>query len=337
MGGGVRRLVHKLLETLRFARYGPTRVERLEAMVPVWQSMQEASRTAAALDEARRAEQARVNEGLQEQLTQAFGQLAAQAAAHADAERRIAAAAQAAREELQGLRAQMLGLAAALDRVAAPPPHAPQAAPRSAAALEESFYPLLEAHFRGSEGDVEARLSAYREWVDAMPAGAIADIGCGRGEWLALLARWGRQAVGVDSNALVVGELRDKGLQVVHADAIEWLHGQPAASFAGVTVFHVVEHMPFGIILRLMLEAHRVLVPGGKLVIETPNPENVTVSTLSFWLDPTHLRPLPPQLLQLALRFCGFEPPTVLRLHPPEDGSGPGRDYALIAGKAAAQ
>lgn len=331
------RLVHKLLETLRFARYGPTRVASLEGLFPLVQSMQEAIRTAGAVDEARRAEQARVNEGLQEQLAQAFSQLAAQAAAHAQSERQNAAAAQAVREELQGLRAQLLGMAAALDRVAAAPPRAPHAVPASAAALEESFYPLLEAHFRGSEGDVEARLCAYREWVDAMPAGTIADIGCGRGEWLSLLARWGRKAVGVDSNALVVAELRDKGVQVDEADAIEWLNGRPAACFAGVTVFHVVEHLPFGVILRLMLEAHRVLVPGGKLVIETPNPENVTVSTHSFWLDPTHLRPLPPQLLQLALRFCGFEPPTVLRLHPPEDGSGPGRDYALIAGKAAAQ
>jgi hypothetical protein len=43
------------------------------------------------------------------------------------------------------------------------------------------------------------------------------------------------------------------------------------------------------------------------LVLETPNPENLSVSTLGFWGDPTHLRPLPKDLVSFICTFVGFE------------------------------
>ncbi|MEJ6021936.1 class I SAM-dependent methyltransferase [Ramlibacter sp. PS4R-6] len=322
-------IVRKLLDMLRFARYGPTRVTGVEQRV---QSLEGVAQD----DQVRWSGQQRANDSLQQQLTDANLRIDRLLEQLAQAERRLAETAEDARRDAAALRGQVGGFAAALDRVSAPSQDRPAAVSPSAAGLEEGFYPLLESYFRGSEGDVGQRLAAYREWVDAMPPGRVADLGCGRGEWLALLAQWGRGGVGVDSNAVVAAELRAKGLQVEEADAVRWLQGQPEASFAGVTAFHLVEHLPFGVLLRLLMEAHRVLAPGGSLVLETPNPENVDVATRSFWLDPTHQRPLPVELLELALRYCGFGKPTVLRLHPPP-GGGPGRDYALIANKAAAQ
>lgn len=212
-------------------------------------------------------------------------------------------------------------------------------------ALEEAFYPALEQQFRGTLDEIRARQLPYHPWVAAAPEGAVADIGCGRGEWLGLLQEWGRDGIGVDLNSVMVGELQARGLNAVHADALVWLRQQADDSLAAITSFHVVEHLPLGVLLQLVDEARRVLKPGGVLILETPNPENLLVATQSFWLDPTHQRPLPPGLLEFIAVHAGLRHETTLRLSPPEmDGQAiadptlralmtQGRDYAVVARK----
>jgi O-antigen chain-terminating methyltransferase len=345
-------IIDKLIDTLNFLRYGPTQARGLQQQLrDAQQQLQEQLRVMQAATQADRDRQSAheaASQKLQaliveahekivavgQQLERAQQQAAIAEAANANSMRDLG---ESLRRDLDSVRSQLSGLATALDRAVAAPDGATRAVPSSVAALEEGFYPMLEKHFRGSQDDVKRRLSSYRESVDAMPNGPVADLGCGRGEWLELLASWGREAIGVDSNALFVADLRGRNLRVEEGDATQWLQRQPEASLAGVTVFHVVEHLPFGAMLRLMMESHRVLKPGGILIVETPNPENLEVATQTFWLDPTHQRPLPAELVELATRYCGFAQSKVLRLNPPEGGNAPGRDYALIASKAAAQ
>lgn len=254
-----------------------------------------------------------------------------------------------ARRAADWTRNQVSALGAALDRLQRPGAAPGTAVPAGAAAAEEGFYPTLEHHFRGSTEDLRERLGAYRRWIQDLPTGPVVDLGCGRGEWLELLRDWGVSATGVDLNAPNVDGMRARGLDVHHADALEWLQAQPEGSLAAVTTFHVIEHLPFGVLLRLVQEARRVLVPGGRLIMETPNPENVIVATQTFWLDPTHVRPLPPALLEVVVRDAGFELDALLRLNPPEDDAHDiadptlrglmteGRDCAVIARKPAAE
>ncbi len=247
--------------------------------------------------------------------------------------------------ETEWVRNQVSALGAALDRARMPATGGSNAPAPSVVAAEEGFYPTLEHHFRGSTEDLRERLGAYRPWIQDLPPGQVADLGCGRGEWLELLADWNIDAVGVDLNAPNIDGMRARGLTVDHADALEWLQARPEASLAAVTSFHVIEHLPFGVLLRLVQEARRVLVPGGRLIMETPNPENVIVATQTFWLDPTHVRPLPPALLEVVVRDAGLELEALLRLNPPaggEDIADPtlralmtqGRDCAVVARKA---
>jgi O-antigen chain-terminating methyltransferase len=58
----------------------------------------------------------------------------------------------------------------------------------------------------------------------------------------------------------------------------------------------------------------RVLRPGGLLILETPNPENIVVGTANFYLDPTHQRPLPPPLLAFLPEYHGFARTKIMRL-----------------------
>lgn len=223
-----------------------------------------------------------------------------------------------------------------------PGPTQPSASP-GVTALAQAFYPAFEREFRGTYEQILDRQRVYRERLENLPDGKVADLGCGRGEWLALLREWGIEAVGVDDNALNVSTLQESGFDAVRDDALAWLRRQPDASLAAVTAFHLVEHLSFDVLLALLEDARRVLAPGGLLLLETPNPENVLVATQSFWLDPTHRKPIPPQLLEFAVSWSGFRCEAVLRLHPPEDDKSAqpdptlralvssGRDYAVIA------
>jgi O-antigen chain-terminating methyltransferase len=83
-----------------------------------------------------------------------------------------------------------------------------------------------------------------------------------------------------------------------------------------ISAFHLVEHLAFDDLVRLLDQAVRVLRPGGILLLETPNPNNLLVSSGHFYLDPTHVKPLPPDLLEFLVASRGFEEIEVRHLHP---------------------
>ena len=65
-----------------------------------------------------------------------------------------------------------------------------------------------------------------------------------------------------------------------------------------------------------------MLMPGGLLILETPNPENLVVGTSHFYLDPTHQRPIPPELLSFLPEYYGFAKLKTLRLQERRELSG---------------
>jgi O-antigen chain-terminating methyltransferase len=134
---------------------------------------------------------------------------------------------------------------------------------------------------------------------------------------------------------------------VATQDAVAALKALPDESQVIVSGFHIAEHLPFSNLQLLVQEALRVLKPAGLLILETPNPENITVGTANFYLDPTHQRPIPPQLLSFLPEHYGYAKVKVLRLQ--EDKSLAGKaqtslgdvlggvspDYAVVAQKYA--
>lgn len=191
------------------------------------------------------------------------------------------------------------------------------AAPALAAALDERAYLELERRYRGTEEEIAERLQVYLPYLERVPAGRpVLDLGCGRGEALALLAGAGLQARGVDANASMVAHCRRRGLEAVQGDLFAVLADVEEASLGGVVAFHVVEHLPPAAVDRLVRLAGRALAPGGALILETPNPLSVLVAARSFWLDPTHVRPVHPETLRLLYELAGFGEIEHLPLHP---------------------
>ena len=98
-------------------------------------------------------------------------------------------------------------------------------------------------------------------------------------------------------------------------DAITELRSVEGSSETLITAFHLVEHLPEKAVRQLIEEALRVLIPGGLLILETPNPDNLSVGSNSFYLDPTHQCPIPALRLQFLVENTGFEDAHILRLN----------------------
>ena len=178
----------------------------------------------------------------------------------------------------------------------------------------DHLYNAFEDLQRGSYAEIQSRLGVYLADVPTSDDPVI-DIGCGRGEWLDLLKQKGVPAYGVDNNPDVAERAVGRGLDVRTADAIEHLAELKDRTVAAVTAFHVAEHLPLEALIALIDGALRVLRPGGKLILETPNPSNLTVGATTFWLDPTHIRPLPSDLLAFLVSSRGFVDVEVRPLH----------------------
>lgn len=215
---------------------------------------------------------------------------------------------------------------------------------------DNNFYSTFSDRHRGPRDVVKARLkAAYLSFIEPLkqlyPECRGLDLGCGRGEWLELLEAAGFAPHGIDLDEGMLAACRQRSLSVEKQDASAAFTGLADESLVVVSGFHLVEHLPLEALHTLMAEAFRVLKPGGLLILETPNPENILVSTSGFFLDPTHQRPIPLHLLSFFAEYHRFARIKVLRLHEPQGIGGKSTvtllevlggvspDYAVIAQK----
>ena len=182
------------------------------------------------------------------------------------------------------------------------------ALPTSSPTIDDALYIALEDAFRGDPIVIRARQHQYVPYVQNVVTkdAPLLDIGCGRGEWLQVLKGSNIPATGIDTNAASVQECSAQGLNVLHADAITYLSNAKEKSLGAVTLFQVLEHLPFATMVHLLRLALRALVPGGVLIAEVPNSETLSVGASTFWIDPTHERPLFPGLLKFLATEVGY-------------------------------
>jgi SAM-dependent methyltransferase/predicted nucleic acid-binding Zn-ribbon protein len=240
------------------------------------------------------------------------------------------------------------------------PARGPKRAPATLAQSNhdlDALYVAFEDQFRGSRELIKSRLQPYLKDVSKLKVitkkTPLLDLGCGRGEWLELLQNHGLASEGVDSNTVFTGQCVERGLRVNLGDAVAYLRSLPAASRGAITAFHLIEHLPYAVLVTLVKECLRVLRPGGLVIFETPNPDNLLVGGSRFYSDPTHLHPLPKEYPAFLLRMTGFAEVTTRPLNPDndslsEDSASPelrnllnrlfygDQDYAVMGRKSAA-
>ena len=194
----------------------------------------------------------------------------------------------------------------------------------------DAMYVSFEDRFRGTQADIKERQRVYLPYIQEVikntDSATVLDAGCGRGEWLELLKEQKINAQGIDINRIMVAQAKGLGLNVEEADVVVYLKSQKDNSLSVITGFHIVEHLPFEIMVKLFDESLRVLKTKGMILFETPNPENILVGAYSFYTDPTHLHPLPPETLKFVAEARGFTNVQILRLHRRNEQTSPAND-----------
>ncbi|HLN28559.1 MAG TPA: class I SAM-dependent methyltransferase [Gemmataceae bacterium] len=137
--------------------------------------------------------------------------------------------------------------------------------------------------------------------------GRLLDFGCGGGSFLARLHRMDWQVTGIDVSTAAVQRVRDElGLQAF-VGTLPHPELRPE-SFDVVTMWHSLEHVHAP--LEVLQEAHRLLVPGGRLVVAVPNIDSLPFRWFGpawYGLDlPRHLTHFAPWTLHLMLERAGF-------------------------------
>jgi SAM-dependent methyltransferase len=188
------------------------------------------------------------------------------------------------------------------------------AAQPGAASVPDYF--AFESRMRGQAAEIRERQRPYVE--DFHSGGPVLDLGCGRGEFVALLGEAGIDARGVDADADMVAFARGEGLDVDQADAVAALDEVEDGTLGGVFAAQLLEHLPPGAIVRLLELAARKLRPGGVLIAETINPLS-PLALRNYFADLTHAQPLVPETLELLVRQAGFAEVEKRFLNEPEE------------------
>lgn len=206
----------------------------------------------------------------------------------------------ALRDRVEAVSDETRAIRAALDRQAPQPEQAKQAA----LAASDAVYVAFENRYRGATDEIRERLRDYVPLFREL--GPVVDLGCGRGEFLALLGEAGVDARGVEANAQMVEESRSRGLDVVRGDLLDFLRAEKDASLGGVFAAQVAEHLPPPVLQALLTEAFRVLRRGGMLALETVNPRSLVGFLEVYNRDLSHERPLHPDTLTFLAAAAGF-------------------------------
>ncbi len=196
-------------------------------------------------------------------------------------------------------------------------------------------YRTFEDLFRGTEVFIRERQRVYLPYLEGRQP--VLDVGCGRGEFLDLLAEAGVPATGIDLDTEMVARSVAKGHAVERADAIAYLERQPEDSYGVIFCAQVIEHLSYDALNAFLSLAGRKIKPGGMLIAETVNPHAVPAFK-AFWVDLTHHAPIFPEVAVALCALHGFA--TAVVIFP--NGSGDlDRDrwsqgeYAVIATKQA--
>lgn len=145
-------------------------------------------------------------------------------------------------------------------------------------------------------------------WLPADRTAAIAEVGCGWGRYLAVLAEGGyTRCEGVDVSEEQVAYARDtlKLTNVTRGDAAAWLQSRPAR-FDAILALDVLEHLENDALVALATAAREALRPGGRFIVHVPN-ALAPLNPLRH-ADLTHVRAFTVDSLRQLFRAVGLVP-----------------------------
>ncbi len=146
----------------------------------------------------------------------------------------------------------------------------------------------------------------FRRWLPTAPDAAIVDVGCGGGQMLQVMKNLGYTALqGVDASEQQVQRARTAGLDVRHGNATDALRESPARRDL-ILAIDMVEHLHKGEAMEFLEAAHAALRPGGRLILQMPNPDARAGMRVRYG-DLTHEIAFGPEAAGRLLELFGYE------------------------------
>jgi SAM-dependent methyltransferase len=123
---------------------------------------------------------------------------------------------------------------------------------------------------------------------------------------VALLLEAGVDALGVDADPKTCADAQAKGLPVRCQNVFDYLAATSANSVDGIFSAHLVEHLAYPQVVELVAEAARILRPGGRLLLATPDCRSLFSHLEMYYLHFGHVSFYHPRLLTFLLEQGGF-------------------------------
>lgn len=194
------------------------------------------------------------------------------------------------------------------------------------------LYSLLAGCILWPAGILLDRRRAGLMFLGGSRPGALLDVGCGDGTFLARMRRRGWSVTGLDFDPVAAKAARERHGLEVHVGTIEDAFADGRALYDVVTASHVIEHVPEPI--RFLSQCRSLLRPGGRLVLKTPNASSYGARRYgSAWRGlepPRHLHIFTAPALISCARRAGFPVATCFT-------SAAGADGILVASRMIAR
>jgi SAM-dependent methyltransferase len=139
----------------------------------------------------------------------------------------------------------------------------------------------------------------------------VVDLGCGDGDFVALLSEQGIEALGVDLDPRCCSEAQARGVNVVCQDVFDYLRQAQESSLDGIFSAHLVEHLAYPQVISLLELSWRALREGGVIVLTTPNVRALYPHLESFYMHFGHVSFYHPRLLCFFMEHAGFTNPEI--------------------------
>jgi 2-polyprenyl-3-methyl-5-hydroxy-6-metoxy-1,4-benzoquinol methylase len=155
-------------------------------------------------------------------------------------------------------------------------------------------------------GTAKAEITSM--FLGDMKPGKLLDVGCGDGKYLNRMRPLGWSVEGVDFDSKAVANAKVQYGLDLHCGNLQDANFS-SEMFDAVTMSHVIEHLPEPLVL--LKEIQRILKPGGRLVVTTPNSDSLGHQKFgSYWFGidpPRHLKIYSPRTLRICAEKLGFK------------------------------
>ena len=176
-------------------------------------------------------------------------------------------------------------------------------------ASEEGYYDSMGGYEPFLEAKKREWYELFRDLAMRTPGRRLLEVGCARGDALAMARQFGWLPCGVEVSRDDAAYARSEFGLVVHHGTVETCPFEEG-SFDAALMWSVIEHIADP--LPALRACRRLLKPGGLLSIHTPNADSKVARDLgprwSMYHVPGHVSFFSPSTMRMALRKSGLEP-----------------------------